>query len=30
LKLKGYARVNRDKLKLSSKAFDINLRKSVG
>ena len=25
-----YARVNRDKLKLASKAFDKNLRKSVG
>jgi len=30
LKLKEYARVNRDKLKLASKAFDTNLRKSVG
>ena len=25
-----YARVNRDKLKLASKAFDTNLHKSVG
>ena len=25
-----YARVNRDKLKLASKVFDKNLRKSVG
>ncbi len=25
-----YARVKRDKLKLASKAFDKNLRKSVG
>jgi len=27
LKLKEYARVNRDKLKLASKVFDTNLRK---
>jgi len=30
LKLKEFSRVNRNKLKLASKAFDTTLHKSVG